>query len=403
MGRKKIVIPEQELRELYGIRGQSATEVAAMYRCSSQTVINRLRELGLPVRDKREAGLLKKGVRIPCSELRDLYERQGLSSIEIARRYGCSDVVVRKKLAQCGIPIRTSSEAAVQRWDVDISADKLRELYEAQKLSILAIAERYGCTHRTVLNKMLEYGIVSRTISESMALVEGYPKSDFSGDLAEKAYLIGFRLGDLYATMVKDTGHTILVSCTTTRQEQLDLIRRLFRPYGLVSVSEPDRRGVCWIRCYLNMTFGFLLPKEDRIPDWILAEPERYFAPFFAGYVDAEGHFGVSNRMACFKVETCDRVILQQSHAALTTLGIGLPKPRINRPAGHTSSLGVTLRRDLWRLGTASMESLSQVCTLLTPYLGHPKRRRDMERVRANVEERQRRRASKALSPLLVP
>src|SRR5205823_9762542 len=39
----------------------------------------------------------------------------------------------------------------------------------------------------------------------------------------------------------------------------------------------------------LNMTFEFLLPKQDAVPEWILESDEPFFA-FLAGYVDAEGY-----------------------------------------------------------------------------------------------------------------
>lgn len=388
MGRRKIEIPKDRLWELYIGQKMSTTEICKLFDCQRQTIIRRLKEYGIPVRDKAEVGLLKKGVSIPCDELRDLYERQGLSSIKIAEIYGCSDVIVRKKLKQCGISIRPPSEAAVLRWNVDIPEDELKDLYEVRALSTIAISEIYGCTPRTVLNKMAEYGIEPRTISEAMALVEGYPKADFSGNLAEKAYLLGFRLGDLSVRMVQEAGHTILVECSTTKQEQIELIRELFQRYGHVHVSGPDKRGVFGVRCYLNMAFDFLLPKEDRIEEWILEEPERYFAPFFAGYVDAEGHIGVDGGQANFQVRSCDKNILQQSYAVLTSLGIDFSKPRIIMKKGYTSKRGVTLRRDFWGLGTARKTSLLKLFDLLEPYLKHAKRRRDMELARANIEER---------------
>ncbi len=385
MGGPKQVIPEEMLRDLYVEQQLSSTEIATLCGCSSLTVIHRLREYGIPVRGKAEAGMLVRGVEIPENVLRDLYEQQGMSSIQIASRYGCSDVVVRKKLVQCGIPIRSRAEAASQRWDLNIPEELLRDLYEVQKLSTVAIADKYGCTHRAILLKMAEYGIKTRTISEAMALIEGYPKTDFSGDLQEKSYLIGFRLGDMYARMVQENGHTILVSTTTTKLAQLQLIHDIFHPYGWVDIEGPRSKGHYGIKCYLNMTFDFLLPKVDRIENWIMAEPERYFAPFFAGYLDAEGHFGVSKGRSCLKVSSCDKAILQQSYTALISLGILIPPPILIRPAGTTDNRGVTNRRDVWRLGSGRRASLLQIIALVDPYLKHAKRRRDMELVRSTI------------------
>ncbi len=331
-------MPEEELWELYVTQELSSTEIASMHGCHSQTIINRLREYRIPVRSRGEAALLKRG--------------------ENALHQG-----------------------------VNIPEEELRELYEVQKLSTINIGEIYGCSHRTVLNKMAEYGIESRTISEAMALVEGHPKTDFSGDLAEKAYLIGFCLGDLYAAMISETGHTIWLSCSTTKQEQVELIKELFQRYGRVHVGTYSE-GRFEIDCYLNMTFDFLLPKQDIIESWIVEEPIKYFIPFLAGYTDAEGHIGVSKGIAVFSLASCDRNILHQCYDVLASIGITFPKPRIKKEKGYTDKRGITYSEDYWELATARKDSLLRLFDLLDPYLKHAKRRRDMELARANIEER---------------
>src|SRR4029078_8451083 len=114
---------------------------------------------------------------------------------------------------------------------------------------------------------------------------------DFSGDLTEKAYLVGFRQGDLHVAL---EGNTIVVKCTSTRSEQVELFRLLFETYGHVFTDEATlarrRRQSIGMMARINRTFDFLLPKQDLLPEWVRDSEETLFA-YFAGYVDAEGYF----------------------------------------------------------------------------------------------------------------
>ena len=87
-----------------------------------------------------------------------------------------------------------------------------------------------------------------------------------SGDLAERAYLVGFRLGDLNVEL---HGHTITVKCTSTRGEQVSLFRQLFEPYGHVYTDEATlthrRRQSIGMSVALNRSFDFLLPSSDSV------------------------------------------------------------------------------------------------------------------------------------------
>lgn len=77
---------------------------------------------------------------------------------------------------------------------MDIPKDILTRLYWRKQLSTLEIAELFNCNKETIRKRLMEFDIVRK--SASIARMR-YKKYNFSGDLIEKAYLIGFRLGDL--------------------------------------------------------------------------------------------------------------------------------------------------------------------------------------------------------------
>jgi hypothetical protein len=133
----------------------------------------------------------------------------------------------------------------------------------------------------------------------------------------------------------------------------------------------------------LNRTFDFLLPKQDAVPEWILANDEAFFA-FFAGYVDAEGYFRAyithnqPKPLARLEIRSYDLVLLTQLGNGLCERGIECPPARLRVLAGYTNRAGVRSNRDLWGLGIHRKESLRRLFVKIEPYLKHARRRRDM-------------------------
>jgi hypothetical protein len=264
-------------------------------------------------------------------------------------------------------------------WEIE----DLRQLYLEQGLSLSAIAERYGCSLTTVWRRMKAAGIPCREGGSEPK----YARTNFSGDLGEMAYLIGFRIGDLHVAV--EGSRTVVVKCTSTRAEQIALFRQLFERYGHVYTDEATlarrRRQTIGMEVRLNMTFDFLLPKQDAVPEWILANDEAFFA-FFAGYVDAEGYFHTYHShlqpkpQARLEVRTYDLNLLTQLSAGLNARGIECPPARLRVIAGYVNGSGVRSNRDLWGLGIHRKESLRRLFKAIEPHLRHPKRRIDMLR-----------------------
>jgi hypothetical protein len=232
---------------------------------------------------------------------------------------------------------------------------------------------------------MNKYGIEARPPWR-----ERYPRHDFCGDPLKKAYLVGFRLGDL---TVRRAELSIEVIMTTTRQEQVDLMHTLFAPYGHVyEHHRPD--GKIFMQVRLNDSFSFLIPQEDRIPDWALADGECFFA-FLAGYVDAEGSIQVDRRgFARFCLNSYDKTILSQAQARLVEVGVICPPIRPDVPAGRCNSYGIVSRKDYWGFSVHRKTSLDTLFSRLNPHLKHRKRRQDLHRAWKSVKERMKKRKS---------
>ena len=271
---------------------------------------------------------------------------------------------------------------------IRITEAKLRYLYEERLLNPYEIAEILGCSEATIRRRLNCCDIKRRSRSEAKTQ---YPKKDFSGDLLEKAYLIGFRHGDLTVRKVESSpeSQTIEVLCSTSRTEQIELIQRLFAPYGHVQTSS-QANGEINIQCYLNMTFAFLLPKQDNIDDWIL-QSNDYFIPFLTGYIDADGCIGVdsSNNAAYVRIAGYNVNILHQIYQKFQQLDILGPPPRVcNKKGTRVASGRYLLNQDYWYLAVNRKLSLHRLFTMIDPFLKHAKRRRDMRRAWANIKAR---------------
>ncbi|HEU4744944.1 MAG TPA: hypothetical protein VFS61_06900 [Anaerolineales bacterium] len=265
---------------------------------------------------------------------------------------------------------------------INLLCEDLYMLYFEKHLTFAEIARQFGCSPVTVHKRLRACGFQARPAGGS---VFEYPKKNFDGGLCEQAYLIGLRLGDLHG---EKGNRAIRIRCTSTHQEQIDLIHDLFSDSGGVWISKPYARRGTAITVHLNGSFNFLLPHDPSIKEWNLGD-DSFFAAFWAGYVDAEGSFIVARGRACFKVDSGDKEILYQAWTRLGQMGIVFPEPRLVRPAGTwIKQFQLASHHDLWRLATERKETLIQLCNILSPYLRHRKRIEAMEAARANVASR---------------
>ncbi len=91
-----------------------------------------------------------------CDQLLASY-LAGMTTVLLARRYGCSPTTIAKRLRACGGQLRSSRFQAVA-----LSEDVLRRLYLDERWTIAAIAEHFGVSPSTVGNKRRALGMPAR-------------------------------------------------------------------------------------------------------------------------------------------------------------------------------------------------------------------------------------------------
>ena len=261
----------------------------------------------------------------------------------------------------------------------------LIKLHYKDRKSTYEIGRIYECSFGTVANRMKEYGLkpLSRSIIQSK-----YKKKRFLGDDREKAYMIGFRLGDLNVYQTVTHSDVIIVRCHTTRKEQTSLIKKLFCKYGQVTIGG---KNSLYVNCFLDKSFSFLLPKKDRVENWITKNNDCA-NNFAAGYIDAEGNIGVYDGRARFKIDSYDKNIIFWFYKWLLKNDIYCPKPLQIGTEGHIydKKLNYKYNKDLWRVRVSDKNSLANLFTIIKPLLRHKKRLDHLNKCLKNLDERRK-------------
>lgn len=320
-------------------------------------------------------------INIPKERLIDLYITQKLSTSAISKIFSCNHVTILNYLRKYNIPRRSKLG---NRKSVSITKEILFNLYQKKKMTQKQIAQKYGHSRYGIQRWMKIYGVKSRSLSQAFTK---YPKFNFTEDFIKKAYIIGFRLGDLNVYKVHEL---IQVRCSTTKEAQITLIENLFKRYGNVHIWKA-KRGTFEIIALLNKSFSFLLPKKDEIESWIKPN-NKYFLSFLAGYSDAEGSYYLRKPYSrfgkvgwgVFEIQTYDKNIIYAIYIYLKALGIKSTFSK-SRSAGYIDKRGIKTNKDCWRISIVKKQSLWNFIKLIESYHKHTDKLKNLKEVKDNL------------------
>lgn len=268
-------------------------------------------------------------------------------------------------------------------WQQDGSVVETIKTNYLSGLSTYQVAKIVGCSQNTVHSCVKKLGI-NRTQSLSKTLTPPkYRRKNFEGDSRQKAYLLGFRIGDLHVSQTSPVSKTIRVATNSTKLAQINLFNKLFSPYGHTWRGRPDRRGAIKIRSYLNLTFSYLLPKTE-IPSWLTSDQENIIA-FCAGYFDAEGTVCLIRNMAVASVKSQDKQVIFLFYQLLSDLGILCGPPLLGRIAGHVDKRGIRNNKDVWQVSIYRKDALMRFFEVFEGYLQHDDRLEQVRLAKENI------------------
>lgn len=221
----------------------------------------------------------------------------------------------------------------------------LDHLYWRKRLSMAKIGKLLGVDAATICKYMKKLNIRSRNLSEASTR---YPKSPFSGNIAEKSYLLGL-MGDLHARYHR---LQVNVSLTTTHPAMIRLFESCFKKYGRVNrypIRNPEFNYYEWYcYCFLHPSFSFLVTSDKRLDEHMLNN-NNIFYQYLSGLIDSEGFIEVSKCKEYIRlligISSTNLSLLSEVAEKLRSLGYTVKIRESKR-----SSKAFKRRRELWDL-----------------------------------------------------
>jgi hypothetical protein len=316
------------------------------------------------------------------TEIVRLYVDERLRANEIACQLRCSTSLVYERLEHAGV---TRTRRA------PLPIEELTRLYVNDGWSSTAIGKKFNVAGSTVRSHLRTAGI-SVHRRPSARRLDG--RRQCPNSVVFRSYALGLVWGDFAVEQRRPASRGLRIKTSTTRHEQVDLTKRVFGCFG--SVSHVKR----FLSVSLDASFSFLLERYgDEVPTWIRGvEPSSAFA---AGYIDAEGSFGIYEGRARFKVDSYDRPVLTWIHNWCKQIGVASKLRRIAH-RGDPRPGSPPFPRDLWRVNANDAFGIVRLIATLDPYMSHGQRRTDAEKARENIVKRLRSRIGNQQKPLLL-
>jgi predicted DNA-binding protein (UPF0251 family) len=314
-------------------------------------------------------------------EIVRLYVEEGLRAHAIGQRLGTTAALVYDRLERAGVV-----RSRVARLPLD---DAIR-LYVDEGWSAKKIAAKFGITAPTVSKHLRNAGIQLRgpTASKQPRGRIPCPRS-----VVLRSYMLGFVWGDFNVRRYSPASQTISVVASTTHLEQIRAFEDTFGGFGRIYVWRQSA-----LRASLDMSFEFLFDKYGwEVPAWVRGTESQ--ASFAAGYVDAEGSFGVYEGRARFKLDAYDVSVLHWFHEWCRGIGVE-SRLRLVQEKGTRRPDGTVFPRDLWRVNVNAGQSILRLIATLEPYLRHGRRIDGAARARDSVIERLRSRSGNRAQPM---
>ena len=190
--RKKLPITDFQLKEEYE-SGVTTQDLAGKYGGTSQLILKRLRSVGCKIRGSTATVVLS----VTDSQLKEEY-KSGLTTQDLAGKYGCGNTTMHRRLVNVGCKMRTNNEhkkgcEPANKIYLPITDIELKRDYESG-LSVYQLADMYGCMVNVIIKHLKSVGTemrAGRANRKSIAatndeLKEEYESGVNSIDLAKK-------------------------------------------------------------------------------------------------------------------------------------------------------------------------------------------------------------------------
>jgi hypothetical protein len=292
------MIDFDEAVRLYN-EGHSLNQLGETWGCSPNTVSERFKKHGIQIRNRNEQRKFTYGIK-PIEGWWKLYE-QGLSTYQIAEKYGVVQDKVREALIKAGYHLRIGNT------QYDLPWDDILSMYENKKLSMNEIARKFKCDRIVIHDGFIKLGIKSRSNQEQCHIdrINGRRhycniKEDFFDTWnPEMAYVLGWIYSD--GNLHKKLNS---VSITSADLETLENIGSLFGTDIHMNTYFGDRMRKQVIgKIFFHrkpmierlMKIG-LTPKKARTIAYPKELPNQFARHFIRGFFEGDGYVYISTK-----------------------------------------------------------------------------------------------------------
>lgn len=319
-----------------------------------------------------------KTIDIPIVRIKHLYIDKNLTTFQVAKELGCSQGLVWKRLKKNNVPRRSCVK--------DIPATKLYQWYILDKLSTWEIERRYGYSRSLVFSKLKGLKIPLRSSSESHIHT---PRNPFNGKSTERAYILGFAVGDLRVRLCgkSEKCETISIACSSNKPAQITLIRELFSRYGHIWQGNPGRSDIVSIEAFVDLSFSFLLEKNWVRQKSVHFAPEDFVA-FLAGFTDAEGSIFFSQGMAKIAWGNYDFKLLKYIKKRLLEIGVRTTNVINDHLKGYEGKDGYRRNSDYYHIRCSRKNDMLILLSRIMPFMRHADKLKRANEALENIKAR---------------
>jgi len=247
----------------------------------------------------------------------------------------------------------------------------LLKLYRDQGKTLAEVSAILGISKSTARNH------IARQIQLRPRSVPFYARDSFSDDETERAYLTGFRAGDVNA--FQDSAYTVTARVSTTHQSMLEMFKTCFSPYGccLLVPRKVFLTGYDWqALIHLDNSFRFLIPKPLVPP----SDLELLYS-FIAGFGDSDGCWSASEKDGrttfSFDITSSSQTLLVKLSSRLEEVGyhshvyLSRAMGTVKLVEGRWGTKRIILTKNTWTLVMKRKEDVKRLAREVMPYSKH--------------------------------
>ncbi len=180
---KKLNLPVEEIITSYVDCGIGRRELGRKYGCTQAPILRILKDNDVIIRNNDEAHntahfrlLIKKPkLMLPEFDIILDYTEKGMGTKDLAQKYKCNHVTIKRVLTRNGYAVRTAEEArntlysiAKRRRDrIILPIDNIIESYIEDGIGMKEIATIYGCSDGAIKRRLLKNKVVVRSNKET--------------------------------------------------------------------------------------------------------------------------------------------------------------------------------------------------------------------------------------------